>query len=188
MSKKIIVAKVLSAFGIKGEIKIISYCQPPQKVEKYPLFDKSGNALKLKISNKNKTVTGYTQSGDAILIAKINGIDDRNQAEALGGSEIFAERSSFASLKKNEFYYTDLIGLNVVDADSKLVGKIINVANFGAGTVLEVEFTDPRARASTDKIESLPFKDAIFPEVNLEENFIRIEFPEILQMPNSKQD
>ena len=71
MDKKIIIAKIISAFGIRGEVKIISYCQNPLDVEKYPLFDQNNQPVELKISNKNKAVIGSTAGGDAILIVKI---------------------------------------------------------------------------------------------------------------------
>lgn len=175
---KILIAKVISAFGIKGEVKIISYAENPQKVEKYDLFDEKGNSLKLKISNKNKTAVGSDASGNAILIAKIEGVNDRNVAETLRGTDIFTKRNNFEKTKKDEFYYVDLIGLDVVDMESKKIGKVLSVNDFGAGGMIEIEFDEADSKKNREKIENFPFKNAIFPEVNLEEKFIRIDMPE----------
>jgi len=180
MSKKILIGKVISVFGIKGEVKIVSYCGNAQEIENYPLFDEKGNSLKLKISNKNKAIIG-TSNGDAILIARIDGITDRNAAEKLRGAEIFTNRDDFGATKEDEFYYVDLINLDVIDMESKKIGKVLNVGNHGAGGIIEIEFSEENPQKNYDKIENFPFKNQIFPEVNLQKNFIRIDLPEIIK-------
>lgn len=178
MTKKILIGKVNSVFGIKGEVKIITYSSDPLKIEKYPLFDAEGNSLKIKISNKNKAVIG-TSNGDPILIVRIDGINDRNAAEKLRGQEIFANRADFEDTSDDEFYYVDLIGLDVVDMNSKKIGKVLNVSDHGAGGIIEIEFNAENLPENYDKIENFSFKNQIFPEVNLQKNFIRIDLPEI---------
>ena len=177
MNKKIPIAKVISAFGIKGEVKLAVYSKEPQKIEKYQLFYASGDLLKLKFSNKNKTVIG-SANGDPMMIAKIDGVDDRNKAEELRGIEIFTERDNFSKTKKNEFYYVDLVGLDVLNMNSQKIGKVINVYDYGAGGVIEVEFLLETLPKDYQPIENFPFKNAIFPEVNLAENFIMIDLLE----------
>lgn len=172
MSKKILIAKISSPFGIKGEVKIIAYCENHLNLEKYSLTDAEGNEIKLKISNKNKTVIG-TSSGDPIVIARIEGINDRNASELLRNLEIFVDRADFSPTSENEFYYSDLIGLDVVDAHLKKIGTVIAVSEYGAGGVLDIKFTDNR-------VENFSFKNQIFPEVNLKKNFIRMEVVELV--------
>ena len=174
MSKKIIIGKISTAFGIKGEVKIISYCEQAEQIEKYELFDANDAKISLKISNKNKTILGKTSDGGAVLLAKIDGVNDRNEAEKLRGKEIFVQRSDLPKTKKDEFYLVDLIGLTVLNMKSEKIGKVVNVPNYGAGTIIEIQFTDK-------KIENSPFKNAIFPEVNLDENFIRLDLPEFVE-------
>lgn len=175
MNKKILVGKVVSAFGIKGEIKIISYCEEPLKIKNYPLFDRDGNSLHLTISDKK-------DSGKEIIIAKIVGINDRNAAEKIRGKEIFTNRESFSELAENEFYYVDLIGLTVIDEKKQKIGKVTNVYNHGAGGVIEIEFDKKEPAKNYQKIENFSFKSEIFPEVNLKAGFIRITFPEIVEV------
>jgi len=179
MTKKILIGKITSPFGIKGEVKIISYCETPIQIEKYSLFDENGKAMKLKISNKNKTIVGFTISKDAILIAKIDGVDSRNQSELLRGKEIFIDRSELNQTKDDEFYHVDLIGLDVIDLDSKKLGKVINVGDYGAGSMIEIEFLEVDAKNNLDKIENFSFRNEIFPEINLKKGFIKFSKPEI---------
>ena len=177
MTKKILFAKVNSVFGIKGDVKLIVFSDNPENIEKYSLFDSSGNPLKIKISNKNKTVIG-TSSGNPIIIAKIDGINDRNAAELMRGKEIFTNRTDFEETNEDEFYYVDLIGLDVVDSASKKIGKVINILDHGAGGVIEIKFD--QILDEKDHIDNFPFKNEIFPEVNLKEGFIRFEMPQVV--------
>lgn len=182
MPSKILIAKVNSVFGIKGEIKLLVYSDEPQKIEKYNLFDASGQAVKIKITNKNKTVIG-SSSGNPILIAKVDGVNDRNGAELLRGQEFFVAREELDELGENEFYYADLIGMDVIDMESKKIGKVLNVADAGAGGIIEIEFLKNAAKKF--EIDNFPFKDEFFPEVNLKKNFIRFDAPEIVEESKS---
>ncbi len=177
--KKILFAKVTSAFGIKGEVKIIIYSENAENIEKYQLFDPKDQQLKIKISNKNKAIVGNS-FGNPIVIAKIDGINDRNAAEKLNGLEIFVLREDFAELPENEFYYSDLIGLNVVDENLQKIGIVKSVSDFGGGVFLEIDFAIKHKNFSNS--ESIPFKNEFFPEVNLKENFIRLEDAEFIEL------
>lgn len=180
-SKKILVGKIVSAFGIKGEVKIISFCQEPTKIEDYALFDAQGNSLKLKISNKNKAVVGSSHEG-AILLVRIEGVNDRSAAEKLRQAPIYASRDDFEEAAENEFYHVDLIGLEVRDEAGKKIGKVLNIFDFGAGSALEIEFKKAEIRGNLQKVENFPFKNEIFPQVNVSAGFIVINFPEFIEI------
>ncbi len=181
MTKKITIAKVNSVFGIKGEIKLVVYSDNPQKIEDYSLFNSKDEPIKISITNKNKTVIG-SASGNPIVIAKIDGVNDRNAAELLRGQEFFVLRSELEELDENEFYYSDLIGMDVIDANSTKIGKITNVMDLGAGGIIEIEFLSEKIKTQFNKIDNFPFKNEFFPEVNLKENFVRFSAPEILEI------
>lgn len=177
MSKKIVIAKITAPFGIKGEVKMIVYSDNHLNIEKYRLYDAKGKEFKVRISNKNKTVIG-TSNGDPVIIAKIDGVNDRNASELLRGVDLFANRAEFAPTKKNEFYYSDLIGLEVINSKLVKIGEVIDVQNYGAGGILEIKFAN-------QEIENFPFRDEIFPEVDLDKGFVRMEEVEII---NAKKD
>lgn len=179
---KILIAKINSVFGIKGEVKIIAFLEDALNIEKYEIFSASGEKFEIKISNKNKTVVGFS-GGDPIIIAKIKGVEDRNAAEKLRGLELFTNRENFSKTDEDEFYYVDLIGLDVVNSENEKIGKVLSVNDHGAGTFLEIEFIDKKfIPENYQKIESFSFKNAIFPEVNLKKNFIKIELPEFISV------
>ncbi len=187
MSKKILIAKITTVFGIKGEVKIVVYSDNPLQLETYSLFDSKGKEFKIKISNKNKSVIG-TSSGDPIIMARIEGVNDRNEAEKLRGVELFADRKDFDKTNEDEFYYVDLIGLDVIDMNSKKIGKVLNVFEHGAGGIVEIEFNEKCLPKNYQKIENFSFRNAIFPEVNLAKNFIRIDVPEVVDLKKEGAD
>ncbi len=182
---KILAAKITKVFGVRGEVKIVCYLEDPYKIEEYPLFDKDGKPIKLKISNKNKAVVGNSYEG-AILIVKLDEVNDRNAAEKLRNFEIFVKREDFNNLDEDEFYYVDLIGLDVVDENKNKLGKVLNVMDYGAGGILEIEFENSDPSKNLEKVENFPFKDELFPEVKLKEGYITINLPEIIKEEEPK--
>lgn len=179
-NKKVTVAKVISSHGIKGQVKVASFCKDPLDIEKYRCFLKDDKEIKIEICNKNKVAVGHLNSGDAILIAKISGITDRNQADEIKNAEIYALRSEFEDLESDdEFYYADLIGLDVVENGEK-IGKVKNIFDFGASEMLEIEFDKENKEKGLEKIENFPFENKFFGQVDVKNGFIEIKLPEIL--------
>ena len=76
-----------------------------------------------------------------VIIAKIDGIDDRNVAETLRGTELFISRDDLPKLKSDEYYQSDLIGFGVV-RDGKKIGVVDGFQNFGAGDIIELDNGD----------------------------------------------
>jgi 16S rRNA processing protein RimM len=178
MSKKILIAKIISARGIKGEVKIMYFGDDVKNLEKYPIFDTKNNQIDIKLINKN--AIGFNSSGDKIVASKITGVDDRNKAELLRGVELFTDRENFSKTKKNEFYITDLIGLNVFNIKKQEIGKIVNVFNPGSSTAIEIEFLDNFIPAGFQKIDNFPFKNDFFPTVDIESGVVVFEAPELV--------
>lgn len=179
MSKNVLIAKVIAPFGIKGDVKVVVFLENFLDIENYSLFDVSGNKVELKINNKNKSAIATSANGDAIIIARISGINDRNMAENSRNFEIFTPRENFKETADDEFYYVDLIGLDVLDCQNKKIAKVINIYDFGAGSLVEIEFIN-KAPNGFKKVENFSFKNEIFPEVNIKKGFVKIILPEII--------
>ena len=180
-SKKILIAKVTTPHGIKGDLKIVAFCDDLSELEALTLWNKSGEKLDLSINKGSKAADKRTKNGDLMATVKIAGIDDRNKSEAARGMEIFADREEFGEIEDEDvFYITDLIGMDVVNEGDK-IAKVLNVQDFGAGTMLEVEFLDGKTPKGYEKIENIAFKDEFFPEVNLDEGFVEMVDVEVLQ-------
>jgi 16S rRNA processing protein RimM len=178
MSKNILIAKIISARGIQGEVKIMYFGDDVKNLEKYQIFDAKNNHFNIKLLNKSAIASNA--SGDKIVVAKIDGVVDRNQAELLRGTELFTDRKNFSKTKKNEFYIADLLGLKVFNLHQQEIGKIINVFNRGLSTAIEIEFLDNFIPAGFQKIDNFPFKNDFFPQVDVESGNVVFEAPELV--------
>ncbi|WP_024299969.1 ribosome maturation factor RimM [Methylomicrobium lacus] len=133
------VGKISGVFGIKGWVKIFSYTSPKENILNYSpwLLIKKGETKTVEI------VSGHLQGGG--IVAQIKGVDDRSQAEALVGWEIFIRREQLPATSEGEYYWSDLIGLEVVTTDGVVLGVVDNLLETGANDVLIVKGERERA-------------------------------------------
>ena len=85
----------------------------------------------------------------SVVIAKIDGVADRNSAEMLRGIELFINRDELPELKDGEYYQADLIGMRVI-RDGVLLGVVDNIQNYGAGDILELDNGEMLAFSNVD--------------------------------------
>ncbi|WP_374087908.1 ribosome maturation factor RimM [Methylomicrobium lacus] len=133
------VGKISGVFGIKGWLKIFSYTSPKENILNYSpwLLTKKGETKTIEI------VEGHLQGGG--IIAQIKGVNDRSQAEALVGWDIFIRREQLPATSEGEYYWSDLIGLEVVTTDGVVLGVVDNLLETGANDVLIVKGERERA-------------------------------------------
>lgn len=130
-TKRICLAKIATAHGIKGMVKLIVYAEDPDNLEIHgPLYISE-------TGNETLTVGLHNPMGKYHL-AEIEGISDRTAAEKLRGMELWLPRDKLPAAEEGEYYHTDLIGLRARDEAGNEVGEIIAVANFGASDLLEI--------------------------------------------------
>ncbi|MCI5050328.1 MAG: ribosome maturation factor RimM [Rickettsiales bacterium] len=168
------VGVITSAHGVRGEVKIKSFTESPEDLTAYgTLTDADGKALQIQIKGHSK----------GQLIARLKDINDRNQAEALKGKELFIHRDQLPESDDSDgFYITDMIGLKVSLGDGTPFGIIKAVHNFGAGDVIEIKRND------TKKTELLSFTDACFPVVDIKKSLIVCNPPEYVKGTPEKQE
>lgn len=166
MTERILVGAIAGAFGVQGEVRLKSFCAVPEDIASYgPLFTQDGRrSFKLRLT---KAVAGG-------FGARLSGIETRDQAEAMKGVSLYADRARLPRLPDNEFYHSDLIGLLAQDPGGQPMGKVISVQNHGAGDILEIR---PLAGADTLLV---PFTLANVPTVDLEKAVIVVDLPETL--------
>jgi 16S rRNA processing protein RimM len=152
-SSRILLGTITGAHGVRGEIVIKTYTQAPENIAAYgPLVDKGGKRyFTIKVMR-------LTSKG---LVAQIEGVTTRTAAEELKGIELHVDRARLPTITNSEFYYADLIGLTAVDCWGKTIGKIVSVANYGAGDLLEIRLPDVTAT------ELIPFSETFVPQVDL---------------------
>lgn len=127
---RICVGAVAGAFGVRGEARLKSFCADPRDIAAYaPLWDESG-ARSFEITLTRPLKNGFG--------ARLSGVATREEAEALKGLRLYADRDKLPSLPDDEFYHADLVGLEVVDAGGGPLGRVRAVHDFGAGDMLEL--------------------------------------------------
>lgn len=154
---------IADAHGIRGEVLLKSYTEPPENIAAYgPLWDEANNQFKIKDIKPAKKG----------LIARLENITSRDQAEALKGTKLYVSREILPEDKEDDsWYHVDLIGLKVYEKDQH-IGEVIAVPNFGAGDLLEVKLKDSRQTLL------IPFTKDYVPEVDIKAGSIHIVQPE----------
>ena len=130
---KILVGKIVAPQGIRGEVRVQTYSDAPADFKKFKVISDrfSSDDFKFVRVLPNSTV----------IIAKISGFDDRNAAETLRGVQLFIGRNDLPRLGENEYYQTDLIGMDVNQCGN-IIGRVVCIQNYGAGDILELENGD----------------------------------------------
>lgn len=161
---KIIVGAISGAFGVQGEVRLKSFCADPQAIAEYtPLTTEAGRRF--------TSIILIGQVTNA-LIARIDGITTKEEADALKGQSLFAERSQLPAPDDEEYYHADLIGLIVYDAGGTELGAVKTVQNHGAADLLEVQARGQEATVF------LPFTKAAVPLVDIAKGRIVADPPD----------
>ncbi|MGB3176645.1 MAG: ribosome maturation factor RimM [Albidovulum sp.] len=169
---RICVGAISGAFGVKGEVRLKSFCAEPEAILDYaPLYTEDGS--------RSFTVK-LTRSIPGGLGVRLSGVATKEQADALRGTSLFTDRANLPNLPDDEFYHSDLIGLEVMDTGGARIGTVRAVFNHGAGDILEI-FAPGLKTALL-----LPFTKAIVPTVDLTTGRIIVDPPgEIDARPGS---
>ena len=161
---RVIVGAISGAFGVHGEVRLKSYCAEPEAIADYtPLTTESGRTFAQVI------LTGQTKNG---FTARLDGITSKEEADALRNTPLYAARDVMPAAGDDEYYYTDLIGLTVVDTGGVALGTVKNVMDHGAGDLLEI------AIPGTSETVLLPFTQAAVPTVDIGAGRIVADPPE----------
>ena len=151
--RRILLGRIVSAHGIRGEVVIDSFTGAAEDIAAYgPLATEDGRTLEVKLVRT-------TPKGG--VIARVAGVADRNGAEALRGTALYAQREQLPEPREGEFYYEDLAGLRADNETGERIGQVVAVQNYGAGDLLEVRLEGQRAT------ELIPFTDAFVPVVDV---------------------
>jgi 16S rRNA processing protein RimM len=162
MARDVLLGAVIGAQGLKGEVKVKTFTESPEKLGAYgPLHTKDGKSFR---------VTSVREAKDGAVVA-LDGVNDRNAAEALKGAELFVPRSALPKENADEFYHADLIGLRAEDTEGRAMGTVRALHNFGAGDVIEL------VREDGDEV-FLPFTREVAQEIDIEGGRIVIAAPE----------
>ena len=157
-SDLILVGHILDAQGIRGLVKIKPYSKEPEALFSAPLVWLAKPPALASSARSWEIKTAKEHSGQILL--GLEGITDRNQAEALKGHAVYVSRADFPPQDSNSYYWVDLIGLPVVNMQGETLGEVIDLMDNGAQSILCV-------RAEGQKEDRLiPFIESTIQSVN----------------------
>jgi len=159
------VGKISGAFGVKGWVKVFSFTDPRSNVLSYsPLFiSRRGEWVEVKVTD------GRTQ-GKGVVMALEN-ITDRDQVLPLVGVELAIKHSQLKPTAKDEYYWSDLVGLTVINLQDEVLGQVDHLLETGAHDVLVVK------EDGNNEERLIPFVLGEFVElVDLNEKLIRVDW------------
>ena len=128
--KKVCVARIGAAHGVRGAVKLWTFTEDPFAVQRYgPLVSKDGS---------RQFEVAQARQAKGHLVATLKGIATRDEAERLNGTELFVARDKLPTIDADEFYHADLVGLAAVTTTGDPLGRVMAIHNFGAGDILEI--------------------------------------------------
>ena len=176
------VGRILDAWGVKGWLKILPHSSQPEALFSAklwflqapdPKFRPGFNAFAGTVTIAVDEAKTHSDS----VVAKIDGLNDRNDAEALRGCRIFLPRSAFPKAAKDEYYWVDLIGLNVVNREGLSLGCVRDLMATGPNSVLCVEFQVAQQDGSSKTDERMiPFVSAYVDSVDIAGKLITVDW------------
>ena len=133
-TSKILVGKIVAPQGIRGEFRVQTYTASPMDFQKFEILCDCG------APDAFHFVRRLNPTSD-VIVAKIDGINDRTAAEGLRGTQLFITRDALPETSDGEYYQSDLIGFTVV-RDNRELGRVACFQNYGAGDIIELDNGD----------------------------------------------
>jgi len=176
------VGRILDAWGIKGWLKILPHSTDPEA-----LFSAKTWFLQVPEAKFRPGFTAFSgtvslQVDEAkvhsgTVVAKFAGLDDRNAAEALRGARIFLSRSTFPAASTDEYYWVDLIGLNVLNREGVALGCVRDLMSTGPTSVLCIEYSAAQEDGTSLVAERMiPFVSAYVDKVDIAGKCITVDW------------
>jgi 16S rRNA processing protein RimM len=164
-SDKVVIGKIGAPYGVKGWVKIHSFTEEPDAVFNYQPWQVGENAV---------TVDQWRVQGKA-FVAKFEGVESRESADALKNLEIEIDASLLPDLGDEEFYWRDLKGMRVVNLKGYDLGVVQDVFNTGANDVLQIKANPKDAFGQRERL--LPFVyDEVIHNVSTEDKVITVDW------------
>ena len=160
----ICVGAIAGAHGVKGDVRLKSFCAIPEDIALYGPFLTEDGAREFHLKLGKTIKNGFA--------ARVKGVVSREDAEALKGIRLFAPRDRLPDLPDDEYYHSDLIGLAVFDTGGTQIGTVSAIHDHGAGDLLDI-----RLKGSSQSA-LLPFTRAAVPTVDLATGRIIIDPPD----------
>jgi 16S rRNA processing protein RimM len=164
-TRQVVVAQIGAAHGVKGEVRLKPFTQVPSDVAAYgPLTAPDGRVFEI------EAIRPAAGTSPDMMVVRFKGVTDRAAAEALTNIELSVPQDRLPPTEADEFYHSDLIGLEAVTVGGNVLGTIVGVPNYGAGDLLEIS---PPSGATI----LLPFTETAVPKVDVAAGRIVVDPP-----------
>ena len=163
----VVLGKITSVHGVRGEVKIYSFTDPIDNLLDYRQWTlkRDGDVRQMEL------VSGRLQG--KVLVAKLKGLDDREVARTFAGFDICVPREQLPDLDDGEFYWYQLVGLKVIDLQGQLLGRVDHLLETGANDVMVVK---PCAGSLDDRERLLPYTEQCVQQVDLVAGEMRVDW------------
>lgn len=159
----VLVGQVAGGFGVKGEVRVTAWTADPMTLLDYRELLRADGSPGLTLLSGRPDRNG--------VVGRAKEIATKEQADALRGLKLFVPRARLPEPEEDEFYLTDLIGLEARDPDDAVLGRVKSVQNFGASDMLEI------APAAGGPTWYLPFTRDAVPDLHIAEGWLRAVRP-----------
>lgn len=163
----VVLGKIVSVFGIRGDVKVYSYTDPMDNLLKYRQWILIRNDERRQVQMASGRLHGK------VLTARIKGLDDRELAREHIGFLICVPRSELPELEPEEFYWSQLEGLRVINREGQLLGQVDHLLETGANDVLVVK---PCAGSLDGRERLLPYTEQCVEQVDLAAGEMRVDW------------
>lgn len=170
---KVCIAQFGAAHGIRGEVRVKLFAEDPDALVAYGPLETADGARRFEFLSARESKT--------IFVCRVKGLNNRNDVEALTGTRLYVDRDQLPELEEEEFYHSDLIGLDVRLEDGSSIGSIVAIHDFGSGDMLDV-------MPKRGKGYYIPFTRAVVPEVKVSQGYVLVTPPEgLLDEPDEDE-
>ncbi len=163
----IVLGRIVAPFGVQGWLRVHAFGDDPEAWQKMPQWWLAANAEAPAADWKPHRLEAVKLHGDGV-VAKLAGIDDRDASEALGSCYIGAPRAALPPTTADEYYWADLIGLELVNMQDQSLGRVKSLIETGANQVL-VAVDGERERL-------VPFVSQVVGKVDVAGRVIRVDW------------
>jgi 16S rRNA processing protein RimM len=163
------IGKIIGVHGLNGVLKVFSYAESTARYT-------SGMPLHLKDSHGNGFVLKviWAKPHSKTILLSLEGIRNRDQAQALVGSELFIEKAALEVLEEGTYYWTDLMGLSVYSMTGDYLGEVSAIVQTGSNDVYVVKRMDGTA----EKEVLIPALASVVKEIDLDRSVMKVDLPE----------
>jgi 16S rRNA processing protein RimM len=159
------IGKIVGVHGLKGNCKLISYA------ESLSVFQPGSVIFIATLSGQKKSCEiNWAKPHSKVDLLSLKGVNTRQQAEALVGSELFFEKAQLPELDEGVYYWFDLIGMDVLTTDEKYLGRLESVIQTGSNDVYVVKHDDAEIL--------IPALESVVQKIDLKNKRMQVVLPE----------